>query len=90
MEIVYFGLLPAHTAKGIGGWALTEAVRRAWEMGANRVWVHTCDLDHPGALANYLARGFRPYREEVYVKDLSERPPGPWPGAEGKPPLANG
>src|SRR5918912_1291423 len=52
VEIVYFGLLSAHTGNGLGGWALTEATRRAWAMGAKRVWVHTCDLDHPGALAN--------------------------------------
>lgn len=81
VEIVYFGLLPAHTGRGLGGWALSEAARRAWAMGAERVWVHTCDLDHPGALANYLARGFRPFQVETKEEDLPPRSPGPWPGA---------
>jgi GNAT superfamily N-acetyltransferase len=81
VEIVYFGLLPTHTGKGLGGWALSEAARRAWEMGAKRVWVHTCDLDHPGALSNYLARGFRPFKVETKEEDLPAEPPGPWPGA---------
>jgi GNAT superfamily N-acetyltransferase len=81
VEIVYFGLLPAHTGQGIGGWALSEAVRRAWDMGAERVWVHTCDLDHPGALANYQARGFRQFKVETKEEDLPAEPPGSWPGA---------
>src|SRR3954466_4187447 len=69
VEIVYFGLLPAHTGRGLGGGALTEATRRAWAMGAQRVWVHTCDLDHAGALANYLARGFLPFKIETKEED---------------------
>jgi GNAT superfamily N-acetyltransferase len=81
VELVYFGLLPAFTGKGLGGWALTEAVRRGWAMGAKRVWVHTCDRDHPGALANYLARGLRIFKTETKEEDLPDRPVGPWPGA---------
>ncbi len=49
VEIVYFGLLPAFIGKKLGGPLLTAAVNRAWDMGAKRVWVHTCDLDHPKA-----------------------------------------
>ncbi len=30
-----------------------------------RVWLHTCTLDGPAALPNYLARGLRPYRRET-------------------------
>lgn len=80
VEIKYFGLLPAFTSAGLGGWALTEAARRAWAMGAKRVWVHTCDLDHPAALGNYLARGFKPFQTETKVEDLAVKPPGPWAG----------
>jgi hypothetical protein len=28
------------------------------------VWLHTSSFDHPQALANYLARGFRVYDTE--------------------------
>jgi GNAT superfamily N-acetyltransferase len=65
VEIAYFGLLAAFTGLGLGGALLTAAIRRAFDLGAARVWVHTCDLDHPHALANYVARGMRPYRTEV-------------------------
>jgi GNAT superfamily N-acetyltransferase len=63
-QIVYFGLVPAFIGRGLGGSLLTRAVQRAWEAGARRVWLHTSSLDHPHALANYLARGFRVYDTE--------------------------
>ncbi len=85
VEIVYFGLLPAWTGVGLGGWALSEAVRRAWDGGTKRVWVHTCDLDHPGALSNYLARGFTIFKTESQIESLGPTPPGPWPGAGSRP-----
>jgi GNAT superfamily N-acetyltransferase len=65
VEIAYFGLLPQFIGQGLGGELLTCAIRRAWEMGAARVWVHTCTLDAPTALANYQARGLRVYNEET-------------------------
>jgi len=65
VEIAYFGLLPKFLGKGLGGGFLTAAVEKAWEMEASRVWVHTCDLDHPNALNNYQARGFQIYSESI-------------------------
>lgn len=62
VEIVYFGLLPQFTGQGLGGALLTTAVQRAWALGAKRVWVHTCSLDHPNALSCYKARGFRLFK----------------------------
>lgn len=62
VEILIFGLLPAFHGRGLGGWMLTEAIRRAWDLhpdGTHRVWVHTRTLDAPGALPNYEARGLR-------------------------------
>ena len=64
VEIVYFGLLPRCVGSGLGGAMLTAAVQRAWDMGASRVWLHTSSLDHPHALPNYRARGFRAYRRD--------------------------
>ena len=81
MEIVYFGLLPQFVGAGLGSHLLTCTVERAWGMGARRVWVHTCTLDHPQALANYYARGFRLFKEEVHDEVLPARPIGPWPWA---------
>lgn len=70
MEIVYFGLLSRFIGQGLGGHLLTAAVERAWELGSRRVWLHTCTLDHPTALAHYQARGFRIYRQETKSKEL--------------------
>lgn len=81
VELVFFGLMPSFVGKGIGGALLTDAIHRAWEMGAQRLWVHTCDLDHPRALANYQARGFRVFAVETKMEDLPDAPLEPWPGA---------
>lgn len=62
IEIAYFGLAPGHTGKGLGGALLSRAIDEAWAWGAKRVWVHTCTLDHPAALPNYLARGMETFR----------------------------
>ena len=62
VEIVYFGLVPKFIGRGLGGPLLTAAAREAFAMGASRVWLHTCTLDHPNALASYQSRGFQPYR----------------------------
>ena len=81
VELVYFGLLDRFTGQGLGGPLLTAALTRAWDMGAQRVWVHTCSLDHPHALANYQARGFRIFRVEEQREALPDDPLEPWPGA---------
>ncbi len=67
VEIVYFGLLPDFIGRGWGKYLLTRAAQAAWELGPKRIWLHTCTLDHPAALPNYLKRGFRPVRTEVYT-----------------------
>jgi GNAT superfamily N-acetyltransferase len=66
VEIAYFGLLPDYIGRGWGKYLLTRAARAAWSLEPRRVWLHTCTLDHPAALPNYLKRGFRAVREEVY------------------------
>lgn len=70
VEIMYFGLMPAHIGRGLGGWMLTRAVEEAFALCASHVTLHTCTLDSPAALPNYLARGFVIVREETYVEDI--------------------
>ncbi len=72
VEIAYFGLLPAFIGRGLGGVLLTEAVAAAWQLRPQRVWLHTCTLDHPQALANYLARGFEIY-ETHGVRSIADK-----------------
>ena len=83
VELAYFGILSQFIGRGLGGQLLTTAVQQAWQSQPQppRVWLHTCTLDHPHALANYQARGFRLYKRETVVEDLPEEPLEPWPGA---------
>ncbi len=81
VEVAYFGLLPQFIGQRLGGYLLSAGVERAWARGARRVWVHTCSLDGPNALANYQARGFRIYDQRTEPLELPERSPGPWPGS---------
>src|SRR5215510_6316019 len=65
-EIAYFGLLPNFIGHGLGKHLLTCAAEQAWADGAKRVWLHTCTDDDPAALPNYLKRGFKPFKTEMY------------------------
>ncbi|MEV5409612.1 GNAT family N-acetyltransferase [Thermopolyspora sp. NPDC052614] len=91
VEIAYFGLLPYAIGQGLGGHLLTVGAARAWDLAerwpgltpTRRVWLHTCSLDGPAALANYKARGFRIYDTRINVPGDEDEggTPGPWPGA---------
>ena len=63
-EIPYFGLLEEYIGKGIGGYALSEAIKKSFKKKIKRVWLHTCTLDHPNALRNYIARGMTVFKKE--------------------------
>jgi GNAT superfamily N-acetyltransferase len=66
VEIVYFGLHGSMIGRGLGGAMLARAVREIWALaGTKRIWLHTCSEDHPHALLNYQARGFRIYKTET-------------------------
>lgn len=60
-EIAYFGLIERFFGRGYGKHLLSFGVQRAWDDGASRVWLHTCNLDGPHALENYQKRGFTIY-----------------------------
>ena len=64
-EITYFGLLEEYIGRGIGGYALSVAIRKSFEKDIKRVWLHTCTLDHPNALKNYIARGMTVFKKEI-------------------------
>ena len=72
IEIAYFGLIQEFLGRGLGKQLLTEAAEQAWRDGANRVWLHTCTLDDPAALPNYIKRGLVPFKEEKYFTTFSE------------------
>ena len=63
-EIAYFGILEKFIGKGYGGFLLSEAIRIGFK-NANRIWVHTCSLDHPNAKGNYKSRGMKVFKTEI-------------------------
>ena len=68
-ELAFLGLVPEAAGRGLGRRLLAEGVRRAFDRPAERLWLHTCSLDHPAALPLYLKAGFRPFRRAVEIAD---------------------
>ncbi|MBL8702565.1 MAG: GNAT family N-acetyltransferase [Alphaproteobacteria bacterium] len=65
IEIRYFGLMPGFIGRGLGRWFLDWSVREGWRHAPQRLYVNTCSLDHPKALALYQRAGFTPFRQET-------------------------
>ena len=65
VEIAYLGLLEEYQNKKLGSYLLSEAIKKAFKGNINRVWVHTCSLDHKNALNNYIARGMKIFKSET-------------------------
>ncbi len=59
VNLSYFGLMPHAIGAGIGMTFLRHAVATAWAMRPRGLTVNTCTADHPRALPNYQAAGFR-------------------------------
>ena len=65
VEIAYLGLLEEYHNQKLGSFLLSSAIRNSFKEKTNRVWVHTCSLDHKNALKNYLSRGMRIFKKET-------------------------
>ena len=65
VEIAYLGLLEEYYNKKLGSYLLSSAIRNSFSDKINRVWVHTCSLDHQNALNNYLSRGMKIFKKET-------------------------
>ena len=65
VEIAYFGLLEEFQNKKLGSYLLSQAIKKSFNSKTNRVWVHTCSLDHKNALKNYIARGMKIFKSET-------------------------
>ena len=67
IEIAYFGLLEEFQNKNLGSFLLSEAIKKSFLNSINRVWLHTCSLDHENALNNYISRGMKIFKTETVV-----------------------
>ena len=65
VEIAYFGILEEYQNKKLGSFLLSEAIKKSFDQKINRVWLHTCSLDHKNALNNYIARGMKIFKSET-------------------------
>ena len=65
IEIAYFGLLEEFQNKNLGSYLLSQAIQRSFKKNIDRVWLHTCSLDHKNALSNYIARGMKIFKTET-------------------------
>ena len=65
VEIAYFGLLEEFQNKKLGSFLLSSAIKNSFFNKPNRVWVHTCSLDHKNALKNYISRGMKIFKKET-------------------------
>jgi len=68
-ELVYFGVTGNLIGTGAARFLMNRALEIAWSRDLRRVWVHTCTLDHPSALAFYQRSGFRAFRRQIEVAD---------------------
>lgn len=69
IELVQFGLIPEFIGRGFGKWFLQWTIDKAWSYHPSRLWLHTCTLDHPAALPNYLKAGFVPFKEQLIQRE---------------------
>ena len=67
IEIAYFGLLEEYHNKKLGSYLLSRAIKKSFESKIDRVWLHTCSLDHKNALNNYMARGMKIFKTEIVI-----------------------
>ena len=66
IEIAYFGILEEYQNNKLGSYLLSEAIKQSLhKKNIERVWLHTCSLDHKNALNNYLARGMKIFKTEI-------------------------
>ncbi len=64
-EIAYLGILEEYHNKKLGSFLLSEAIKISFKKKIDRVWVHTCTLDHKNALNNYITRGMKIFKTEI-------------------------
>jgi GNAT superfamily N-acetyltransferase len=64
IELINMGILKDFRGQKLGSMLLNHAIASASRKNPNRMWVHTCTLDHKFALQNYKSKGFEIFKEE--------------------------
>lgn len=66
-EILYYGIIKEEIGKGTGRYLMDFCFRTAWAHPIRRLWLHTCNFDHPDIVSIYQHFGFKPYAFMVEV-----------------------
>jgi len=64
MELIQMGILKEHQGKKLGSYLLKHIIQGTHNRDIERLWVHTCSLDHKYALNNYLSKGLKIFKKE--------------------------
>ena len=64
MELIQMGILKEYQGKKLGSFLLKYIIQNIFDRNIERLWVHTCSLDHKHALNNYLSKGLSIFKEE--------------------------
>ena len=64
IELIQMGILPEYQGKKLGSFLLKFIIQNVFSRDIERLWVHTCSLDHKYALSNYLSKGLKIFKEE--------------------------
>lgn len=77
-EIVYFGLSCEFTGRKLGMAFLKWCIHTAWQRSISRLWLHTCNLDHPAALSLYQKAGFEIYDQDTIMQQTPDPEDDPY------------
>jgi len=81
-ELAFFGVTAALIGTGAGRFLMNQAIIHAWAQPIKRLHVHTCTLDHPGAVGFYIRSGFKPTHQQIEIED-DPRINGEFPASAG-------
>jgi GNAT superfamily N-acetyltransferase len=75
VNLNYFGLRPGFVGRGLGALLLDAAIDSVFigAAGLRGMTLNTCTADHPRALRNYIAAGFRETRRAREVWEIPAR-----------------
>ncbi|MFG3552555.1 hypothetical protein [Streptomyces sp. NPDC047725] len=97
VELLRFGLAEQAIGRGLGGRFLEHGIAAAWSLRDRagippvaRMWLHTCSLDGPAALANYQAPGLVAHKAEDAHENVPDQPLGAWASTGGPGPTTGG
>tara|TARA_B110000259_G_C13721943_1_gene284793 strand:+ start:63 stop:569 length:507 start_codon:yes stop_codon:yes gene_type:complete len=64
VELIQMGILRRYQGRKLGSFLLKYIIQNVFRYNVERLWVHTCSLDHKFALNNYLSKGLKIFKEE--------------------------